>query len=149
MPKKTIALTCKICGKGFEKALSVYNQDLKKCSSGKFCSRECFYKSPERSPNKGRFGEKSLGWKGGRLYERGYKLVICDQEHPFGVPKGAGKKYIREHRLILEKHLGRYLNPDEVVHHIDGDISNNTLSNLCLMSNSAHSKLHKTGANNG
>jgi hypothetical protein len=48
-----------------------------------------------------------------------------------------------EHRLIMEKHLGRYLFPTEVVHHIDGDVINNKLSNLFLFPNqSAHAKFH-------
>lgn len=34
--------------------------------------------------------------------------------------------------IVMERHLGRYLLPEEVVHHIDGDPYNNEISNLVL-----------------
>lgn len=139
--RKTITLKCKICGKDFIKLLSIYKADKKKCNAGKFCSRDCLNKSPERKANLGKFGEKSNGWKGGIAYERGYRLVQCGN-HPKGIAKGNGIKYIREHRLIIEKHLGRYLNSDEVVHHINGNILDNRIENLMLMKTSEHNRLH-------
>jgi hypothetical protein len=139
--KKTIELTCKMCGKKFLKNLSTYKQDLKKCNAGKFCSLACLYKSPERKANLGRLREKSNGWRGGRLYERGYKMVIA-QDHPKGVAKGGGLKYVREHRLIMEKHLGRYLKDNEVIHHINGNRSDNRIENLALMTPSEHNRYH-------
>ena len=45
-------------------------------------------------------------------------------------------------REIMTKVLGRKLNYNEVIHHIDGDITNNDLSNLRLMSRSDHSKFN-------
>lgn len=53
-----------------------------------------------------------------------------------------GKKF-DEHRIVMEKHLGRKLTKTEVVHHIDGDKNNNDISNLKLFSNiSEHVKFH-------
>ena len=50
------------------------------------------------------------------------------------------------HRIIMEKHLGRKLTNEEVVHHIDGNIHNNTIENLKLFSNkAAHTQHHKLG----
>jgi hypothetical protein len=51
--------------------------------------------------------------------------------------------YVPEHRLIMERELGRFLVPrKELVHHIDGDRSNNSLQNLKLISPSLHAKGH-------
>lgn len=51
----------------------------------------------------------------------------------------------REHRLVMEKHLGRKLLPFpyEVIHHIDCDRTNNNISNLKIMTNSKHTSMHR------
>ena len=41
----------------------------------------------------------------------------------------------------MEKKLGRYLKPNEIVHHIDGNKQNNKLSNLKLMTEEQHKSL--------
>lgn len=48
----------------------------------------------------------------------------------------------REHRIIMEKHIGRRLKPDEIVHHIDYNKTNNSIDNLTIMNRSEHLKLH-------
>lgn len=50
----------------------------------------------------------------------------------------------RFHRKVVEDALGRELKSNEVVHHIDGDKSNNNIENLALMPASIHSRLHES-----
>jgi len=55
----------------------------------------------------------------------GYVLIYTPN-HPHANNAGC----VREHRLAMEKKLGRYLKPSEVVHHKDGDRKNNRIGNL-------------------
>lgn len=49
------------------------------------------------------------------------------------------------HRNVMEKHLGRKLNKEERVHHIDGDKTNYSLDNLYLCENrSEHMLVHSS-----
>lgn len=56
------------------------------------------------------------------------------------------RKTVLEHRELVELHLGRTLSSNETVHHKDEDRGNNLLSNLEVMSRSAHGKLHSSCA---
>lgn len=47
------------------------------------------------------------------------------------------------HVVVMERHIGRRLDADEVVHHIDGNKHNNDLSNLQLMKRADHTRLHR------
>ena len=50
-----------------------------------------------------------------------------------------------EHRFLMEKHLGRKLKTDEVVHHINGNGKDNRINNLKIEILSEHSKHHMIG----
>lgn len=58
--------------------------------------------------------------------------------------KIGGKKY-DIHRLIAQEKIGRPLARDEVVHHINGNITDNRPENLAVMTRSQHARLHATG----
>lgn len=66
---------------------------------------------------------------------------------PIGKPRHKYKtivvngKRVREHRWIMEQHIGRKLEKWEHVHHINDDSSDNRLENLVVLSNSEHSRL--------
>lgn len=51
-------------------------------------------------------------------------------------------KRIDEHRYLMQQALGRPLQSNEIVHHKDGNKSNNDLSNLEVLQRSEHSKMH-------
>ena len=76
---------------------------------------------------------------------------LPDNEKPLGFRRKTNKGYIeiktfsgyqREHVFVMEAVLGRRLEDDEVVHHIDNDKTNNDISNLQLMSHGEHTSLH-------
>jgi hypothetical protein len=70
---------------------------------------------------------------------KGYKGVK-KPDHPFATKAG----YVMEHRVIMEKQLGRHLYPFEKVHHINGDPSDNRIENLVVISQRQHARSHKS-----
>jgi hypothetical protein len=78
-------------------------------------------------------GAKSFCWKGGRIKdERGY-ISLNTPNHPH-----SRKGYVYEHRLVMEKILGRYLTKDEHVHHKNRIKDDNRPENLELVLNANH-----------
>jgi biotin operon repressor len=85
----------------------------------------------------GRFGEKAGKWKGGRSVTKQGYIKIHAPDHP-----NASSGRVFEHRLVMEKKLGRYLESHEIVHHIDGNKSNNDPDNLELTVVGTHTSDH-------
>lgn len=46
-------------------------------------------------------------------------------------------------RVIMERYLGRELEPDDDIHHIDGDPTNNSIENLQIIKHGLHQKQHR------
>lgn len=81
--------------------------------------------------NRGSPGAANGSWKGGiskkRKLDGGYWIVPCPS-HPYARKDG----FVLESRLVMEKKIGRYLFPSEVVHHKDDNTQNNDPNNLVL-----------------
>lgn len=85
-------------------------------------------------------GDKNPSWKGGRVKDDDGYIFIHSPKHPYR----NSHKHVLEHRLIMEKHIGRYLLSNEQVHHINGITDDNRIENLMLFANnSEHTKYHK------
>ena len=70
---------------------------------------------------------------GGRRFHGGYIQIYVNGQ------------WLREHRVIMERVLGRRLLSNENVHHLNHDKTDNRPENLTVMSHSEHSRHHQTG----
>ena len=155
MPAQSTA-TCASCGREF--VITTPHNANKYCSMScrvvervprtcLNCGKVTYIKVSElrRRPNRGNYCStlcrarhvvKPLR-RGGRKITNGYVLVLSP-DHPH-VQSGG---YVFEHRLLMEQHLGRFLDPEEVVHHVNGRTTDNRIENLVLMDRVEHLRLH-------
>lgn len=76
-------------------------------------------------------GCKGPFWHGGRSIDKSGYVLINSPGNPFHDVRN----YVFEHRLVMEKHLGRYLTKEEKVHHVNGNKADNRIENLRLLAN--------------
>ena len=94
-------------------------------------------------------GENSEWYKDGSyINQQGYKFIRLYPEDAY-YDMADGKGYVREHRLVMAKHLRRSLHSWESVHHKDGDKLNNEIINLELLNKNQHMKDHNKGYGDG
>lgn len=101
-----------------------------------------------RLPHGSPTGARNGAYAGGRRIDLGgYAIVSAPIDHPHArLLPGKNIPRIREHRLVLEQSLGRYLDPSEVVDHKDRLTLHNAPDNLRLFaSNSEHLRATLTG----
>lgn len=112
---KRVYETCKNCGKSFYHIRS---------KPRIFCSRKCWFEANGKTYH----GQSTF--KGEKhISGRGY-VYIHIPDHP--AVQGKPYKRIAEHRLVMEKFLGRYLHSWELVHHKNRNKQDNSLENLEL-----------------
>lgn len=81
----------------------------------------------------GATGEQNSNWRGGISKDKGYTKILVP-----GHPNGDKDGYVREHRAVMEEHLGRYLEKGEAVHHKNGIRDDNRIENLELTVRGQH-----------
>ena len=108
---------------GFQKGQKTWNKGLTKETDKRV-----------RKYAKAKMGENHPLWKGGRAKVTGGYIRVKMWNHPDVCSQG----YILEHRLVMEKKLGRRLKPFEEVHHKNGIKDDNRPSNLELVIKTKH-----------
>ena len=126
---------CKQCKKEIKLRYKVSKQQW---AGRLFCNRTCMdsYYVGANYPHNYSL-DKNPNWKGYKTDGRGY-IYIKQPTHPFA----NARAYVAEHRLVMEKKIGRFLKPHEVVHHIDQNPSNNLPDNLQLFDGITSHTLH-------
>ena len=110
---------CEQCQKEFRLPPS----SLKRSGGGRFCSRQCKLEH-------WRLHGKDHPRNGApHRHVSGYVYEYAPEHHSV---QGKAYKRVLQHRLVMERILGRMLRPWENVHHKDGVRSNNAEDNLEL-----------------
>lgn len=101
----------------------------------KVCSRRCAAMLPRKYRDQG--GAKNPNWKGGRTkHAKGYVYAYAPR-HP-----RQHNGYVLEHILVAEQKIGRYLKPEEIVHHEDEVKDNNDPGNIKVLTRGEHTRYH-------
>lgn len=122
---------------GFQKGHKAWNKGLKGCiHSGSFKKGHKVpieWRKKWSKTKKGKFTiKKATNWKGGKAKHKN-RWLIFQPNHPLANKQG----YIYRARLVMEKKIGRYLKPKEVIHHINGIENDDRPENLWLFRNSS------------
>jgi hypothetical protein len=98
----------------------------------KMCSSKCYavYKKGAGNPN----------WRGGRITDSSGRVMVYAPGHPDA--RLFGGTHIYEYRLVAAGKIGRPLTADEIVHHVNGDPSDNRPENLEVMTQAQHILAH-------
>ena len=117
----------------------IYKRKCDECSAfyenqnDRFCSWDCYNKNRDGKP---RVFNAAVGPRHGRF--NGYRTITQDGYVLITV----GKRRMLEHRWVMEQSIGRPLEKDEDVHHVNQVKTDNRIENLQLMKKGEHTRLH-------
>jgi hypothetical protein len=114
---------CEVCGIDF----------LGRSETARACSRSC---SARLAHREGRLPQiaPSTPTPGRKINHLGYVRVWVPMDTP-GRPKNG---YMMEHRVVMQEHIGRPLQPWEIVHHRNGIKDDNRPENLEIVTRVRH-----------
>jgi hypothetical protein len=138
MKKNKISIVCPVCKKERKVKLKIPYQEERKC-------RSCAGKTRPDAR-----GELHPNWRGGIINSNGYLIQhIKSTDKYFSMASVVSKNgfggYIIQHRYVMAKHLGRILDSNEVVHHINGIKKDNRIENLFLTKRGEHKTTYADG----
>ena len=111
--------TCVVCSAKFKvRASYVAKAKLKGTSSPIYCSMGC--------RNERRSGSFNPKWRGGTIRQSSGYIYEYAPDHPHSTKQG----YVMQHRLVVEREIGRILDPSEEVHHKNHIRDDNRFENL-------------------
>ena len=108
----------------------IYDRTKSKPNSGRFKKGCISWRKGKKLPQFN--GSGNSNWKGGKTRQKQGYVLIYSPVHPFK----DDRKYVLEHRLVVEKEIGRYLQPTEPVHHL-GERADNQKHKLMAFVNQA------------
>lgn len=89
-----------------------------------------------------RKGEKGSNWHGGKTKTSGgYKQIYMPGHH-----RADSRGYVLEHIFVFERETGIKIPNNCCIHHLNGEKCDNEITNLCMLTHSAHTILHHKGA---
>lgn len=92
-----------------------------------------------------RHGDTHSQWKGGISKDaNGYIKLNINLIEPKYHCMCDKSGWVLEHRYVMAKSIQRPLTRKDIIHHLDGDVSNNSLDNLELTTRAEHMRTHKS-----
>lgn len=94
--------------------------------------------NPASRKNRPKASEQHRWKAGSRVCSTGHVKVRVGKGHPLGDPNG----WAYEHTVVWVSAGNDRPKPGDVLHHVNGDKTDNRIENLQVMSRAAHNRLH-------